>query len=79
MIRDTGVGIAPENLERIFAYGFTTKSDGHGFGLHNCALTAKEMGGSLTAQSDGPGLGAVFVLELPVNSRRMEHEPGAKR
>ena len=64
-VSDTGVGISPENLTRIFDHGFTTKKDGHGFGLHNAALTAKELGGALTAQSEGPGHGATFVLELP--------------
>jgi signal transduction histidine kinase/amino acid transporter len=64
-IRDTGCGIAPENITRIFSYGFTTKKGGHGFGLHSSILAAKEMKGVLTAHSDGPGLGATFVLELP--------------
>ena len=50
---DNGVGISPENLTRIFNHGFTTGKDGHGFGLHSGALAAKEMGGSLNAQSDG--------------------------
>ena len=62
---DNGVGIPPENLTRIFNHGFTTRKGGHGFGLHSGALAAKEMGGSLTAHSDGPGQGAVFTLELP--------------
>ena len=62
---DNGVGIPPENLTRIFAHGFTTRKAGHGFGLHSGALMAKELGGSLTAQSDGPGRGAVLILELP--------------
>jgi PAS domain S-box-containing protein len=62
---DNGVGIPPENLTRIFNHGFTTRKDGHGFGLHSGALAAKELGGSLTVHSDGPGLGAVFTLELP--------------
>ena len=65
-ICDNGIGIAPENLARIFAHGFTTKKDGHGFGLHSAALAAAETGGSLTAQSDGPGHGATFTLELPM-------------
>jgi signal transduction histidine kinase len=64
-VRDNGVGIAPENLTRIFGHGFTTKKDGHGFGLHSGALAAKEMNGSLTVHSDGPGQGAAFTLELP--------------
>ena len=62
----TGSGIAPENLSSIFGHGFTTKKDGHGFGLHSGANAAKEMGGRLTAHSDGLGQGAEFTLELPV-------------
>lgn len=63
---DNGTGIAPENLTRIFQHGFTTKKDGHGFGLHSGALAAREMGGKLMAESDGVGCGAVFTLELPL-------------
>ena len=66
-VTDNGAGIAPENLTRIFQHGFTTKKTGHGFGLHSGANAAKEMGGSLTVQSDGPGTGATFILELPVS------------
>jgi PAS domain S-box-containing protein len=65
---DTGVGIPPENLERIFSHGFTTRPDGHGFGLHSSALAAKALGGSLHAQSAGPGQGATFTLALPLAS-----------
>jgi signal transduction histidine kinase len=64
-VSDNGEGIAAENLARVFAHGFTTRKDGHGFGLHSCVLAAREMGGSLVAQSAGPGLGATFVLEVP--------------
>jgi signal transduction histidine kinase len=64
-VMDNGVGIPPENLTRIFNHGFTTRKDGHGFGLHSGALAAKELGGSLTVHSDGPGQGAAFTLELP--------------
>jgi signal transduction histidine kinase len=71
---DNGVGIPPENLTRIFNHGFTTRKDGHGFGLHSGALAAKEMGGSLTVHSDGPGRGAAFMLELPGPSRDYPHE-----
>lgn len=64
---DNGVGIAPLNLRKIFNHGFTTrKTGGHGFGLHSGALAAKEMGGALLAQSDGPGRGATFTLEIPL-------------
>jgi PAS domain S-box-containing protein len=66
-VSDNGIGIAQENLARIFAHGFTTKKDGHGFGLHSAALAATETGGSLSAHSDGPGQGATFTLELPMD------------
>ncbi|HMD55325.1 MAG TPA: PAS domain S-box protein [Phycisphaerae bacterium] len=67
---DTGVGIEQENLTRIFSHGFTTKADGHGFGLHTSALAAKAMGGSITAHSEGSGKGATFIIELPLNSAK---------
>jgi len=62
---DNGVGIPQENLTRIFGHGFTTRRDGHGFGLHSSAIAIKELGGSLTAHSDGLGKGATFTLLLP--------------
>lgn len=64
-VEDNGVGISPENLRKIFGMGFTTRDDGHGFGLHSAANYAKELGGSLKAYSDGVGAGARFVLEIP--------------
>jgi len=66
---DNGVGIAPENLTRIFNHGFTTRASGHGFGLHSASLAAKELGGSLSVHSEGPGRGACFTLELPLVPR----------
>jgi PAS domain S-box-containing protein len=70
---DNGIGIPPENLTKIFGHGFTTRKDGHGFGLHSSALAAKQMGGELTATSDGVGRGATFTLALP---RWKEPVPG---
>jgi signal transduction histidine kinase len=67
-VADNGIGIPPENLTRIFSHGFTTRKDGHGFGLHSGALAAKEMGGSLTVHSAGSGRGATFILELPLQT-----------
>lgn len=64
-ITDNGLGISQENINKIFFFGFTTKPNGHGFGLHNSALKAKELGGSLYAKSDGIGKGAAFILTLP--------------
>ena len=63
---DNGIGIPPDNIVRIFNHGFTTKKDGHGFGLHSGALTARELGGTLMAFSEGTGRGSTFTLELPI-------------
>jgi C4-dicarboxylate-specific signal transduction histidine kinase len=67
-VEDNGIGIPPEHLTRIFSHGFTTRPNGHGFGLHIGALNAREMGGSLSAASDGAGCGATFTLILPMCS-----------
>ncbi|QDT10083.1 ATP-binding protein [Stieleria marina] len=81
---DTGVGIPPENLSKLFQHGFTTKQDGHGFGLHSCAIAAQKLGGSLSVDSDGVGKGAMFSLKLPTvkdsapeSSRRHPQETAA--
>jgi signal transduction histidine kinase len=76
-VHDTGVGVARENLTRIFAHGFTTKPNGHGFGLHSGAIAARQMNGSLWAESDGPGCGATFVLELPMEAKTAVVETSA--
>ena len=65
-VRDNGVGIEPDLKVKIFSHGFTTKKDGHGFGLHASACAAMEMGGTLTCQSQGTGTGSTFLLDLPV-------------
>jgi len=70
-VQDTGCGIRSEDMKKIFNYGFTTRREGHGFGLHGSACAALEMGGSLTCHSDGPGLGAVFSLTLPPRPHRL--------
>ena len=62
---DNGCGISKENLTRIFNLGFTTKRDGHGYGLHSSALAAGELGGALGVKSEGVGQGATFALRLP--------------
>lgn len=67
-VEDQGEGIAAENITRIFNHGFTTRKEGHGFGLHSCALAAVEMNGHLRVHSDGPGHGAVFTLEIPLET-----------
>lgn len=75
VVRDNGVGILPENLTRIFQQGFTTRKDGHGFGLHSAANAAQEMRGSLVAHSEGVGKGASLILELPVSRSISVREP----
>ena len=66
-VRDNGIGIPRENLTRIFSHGFSTRKGGHGFGLHVGALAAEEMGGQLRVESEGAGLGATFILTLPMH------------
>ena len=68
-VADNGVGIETQALTQVFVHGFTTKKTGHGFGLHSAVIAAHEMGGTLTAHSDGPGTGAAFTLELPVETK----------
>lgn len=70
-VRDNGMGIARENLTRIFAHGFSTRKDGHGFGLHSSVLAAEELGGTLIATSDGPGKGALFTLSIPYQTQEV--------
>lgn len=77
-IEDNGVGIAPEHAARLFQHGFTTRPNGHGFGLHNSRLTAQELGGVLRFESPGRGLGATFILELPA-SRAASRHPASSR
>jgi C4-dicarboxylate-specific signal transduction histidine kinase len=68
LVADDGVGIAPELAGSLFTHGFTTRKDGHGFGLHSSALAAQLLKGHLTLESAGPGQGAVATLELPLTS-----------
>jgi signal transduction histidine kinase len=67
---DTGEGISKENMNKLFSHGFTTKKKGHGFGLHSAANIAREMEGSLTGSSEGPGRGAAFTLRIPIEPKR---------
>lgn len=73
-VADNGVGISSEDLSRVFSYGFTTKADGHGFGLHNAANAATEMGGQISVTSPGIGQGACFSLNLPLTESKENHD-----
>ncbi|HME38179.1 MAG TPA: CHASE4 domain-containing protein [Steroidobacteraceae bacterium] len=66
--RDDGVGIAADDLTRVFDKGFSTKSreTNHGIGLHWCANAIGALGGRIWASSEGPGLGASMHLILPL-------------
>jgi signal transduction histidine kinase len=65
-IQDSGIGIAPELLSKMFTRGFTTKTDGNGIGLYSSILAIQNMGGSMHVQSEGVGRGATFTLTFPV-------------
>jgi C4-dicarboxylate-specific signal transduction histidine kinase len=67
MVEDSGVGLAPEILERVWEFGFTTKTHGHGFGLHSAAVAAQQLGGSISADSPGVGHGARFSVAIPIS------------
>ena len=69
-VKDNGRGILPEDINRLFDRGFTTKQEKEisGIGLHWCANTVSAMHGRLWAQSDGLGHGACLHLLLPLNA-----------
>jgi signal transduction histidine kinase len=64
-IRDTGSGISPAQLQKIFIPFFTTKPKGHGVGLALTHRVITEHGGTLTAANNSSG-GAIFTLRLPM-------------
>ncbi|WP_445664958.1 two-component regulator propeller domain-containing protein [Fodinibius sp. AD559] len=68
-ISDNGHGIKEKNIDKIFTQGFTTKNDGHGFGLHSSANYMQSMGGKIQVESNGEGKGATFILIFPSNSK----------
>lgn len=67
-VEDSGVGMEPEVLSRVWEFGFTTKAHGHGFGLHSAAVAAQQLGGAVSAHSAGAGRGARFAVTIPVNA-----------
>jgi PAS domain S-box-containing protein len=79
-VQDHGVGIAPEQLPRIFEPYFTTKRQGSGLGLSVCYSIVNRHQGALVVESD-PGAGATFFVYLPAASEDIEelsdlqHEP----
>jgi signal transduction histidine kinase len=64
-VKDTGVGITPENMQKIFEPLFTTKAEGIGLGLAVSQKLAEANGGKIDVQSE-PGKGSTFTVWLPV-------------
>ena len=71
-VSDTGAGIPPESLERIFRPFFTTKRGGTGLGLSLCRRIIRQHGGALTVESK-LGKGSRFIIRLPM--REAVEEP----
>ncbi len=76
-IKDSGMGFASEDKEKLFTYGYTSKREGSGFGLHSCANFLIANKGSIEAKSYGPGAGAEFIVHLPL-SRDDENNENVK-
>jgi signal transduction histidine kinase len=66
-IKDHGIGFSPGEKEKLFTFGYTTKSKGSGFGLHSCANYLIANKGSIDAKSEGQGKGSEFIVRLPVH------------
>lgn len=64
-VSDTGAGIPPDKLPRIFDPFYTTRTAGTGLGLAIVQKTIHDHGGTITARSE-PGLGTAFVISLPL-------------
>jgi PAS domain S-box-containing protein len=64
-VQDTGQGIAPENLSKMFTPFFTKKAKGQGLGLAVCKRLVEAQGGTIAVQSL-PGRGSVFTVTLPL-------------
>jgi len=72
---DTGAGIAPENLEKVFQPLFSTKAKGIGFGLSIVKMIIDKHGGTVEAKSK-PGKGAAIIIHLPLYSGENKEDIG---
>jgi len=70
-LADTGVGIPPDNIDRVFAPFFTTKDNGTGLGLSLAQQIIEKHGGDISCTSS-PGQGTRFTIDLPLDARREE-------
>jgi signal transduction histidine kinase len=66
-VEDNGPGLPPEAMRRLFEPSFTTKPEGHGFGLSTCYRIVQNHGGKISAQNI-PGSGARFTVTLSAKS-----------
>jgi signal transduction histidine kinase len=73
-VTDSGVGATKEVLARIFERGFTTKANGHGFGLAGCRYNMTQMGGQLTISSEGFGHGATVLINHPWDASKKTNQ-----
>jgi signal transduction histidine kinase len=64
-VADDGCGMPADVINKVFVHGFSTKANGHGFGLHFCVNAARQLGGDLRCESPGAGQGATFILTIP--------------
>ena len=69
-ISDTGSGIKPELLPQLFNQKFTTKENGHGFGLLVCKRIVDSHGGNLKVEST-QGVGTTFRIDFPLINREL--------
>ena len=76
-ITDSGIGIVPENINKVFSAGFTTKEQGSGLGLHSSANFVISSGGKIRALSEGEGKGTTIQIKFRHDSvyRRAYNRP----
>jgi signal transduction histidine kinase len=78
-IADDAIGIAAEDLPKLFQKGYSTKSQAtnSGLGLHWCANTLHALGGSISAHSEGLGRGTRFEILVPLRESSAQSEERA--
>lgn len=69
VIKDTGIGITDKEKEKLFTFGFTTKDDGSGFGLHNSSNFIRANGGRIEYSSDGRNQGSTCSIFIPLTPK----------
>ena len=65
-ISDNGMGLAQDQLGKLFTQGYTTKEEGHGIGLAFCRRALRRMKGDIQVDSEGPGKGTAFTVQIPI-------------